>query len=450
MSVIAPQFVSQLPPDPGADRRRRLVLWCVTVLSVLGLAGAVFLAVAAVSTGGIAGCGGKGSLFDCSRVLHSRWAKWLSIPVGFPAALVYFGILATSLITNLAASDRVRAGAWSILVVLAVSAAGSGVWFIALQLFVIERFCLYCMAVHSCSIVIGVGVAMAWRRPLAPGVLLVLAGGVGVAVLAVGQVLVTDDEATHVLVDIDPDGEKRVVITSGDLDRKLFDENLPSTRMVDAPKDGAQTTISAPNDRPDTRMVSMLNDVVQIDAAARPVLGSVDAEYVIVELFDYTCHHCRELHELLTEAKKRYGDQLAIVVVVVPVNPSCNRLVRGLHPDHKHACEIARMGMAVWRVSPEKYEQFHEYTMGAIESRTLGQARKRAVELIGADALKREKDDPNTNRMIEQNVSVYKSCGGGPIPKLLLPEKLMLGIPKTPEDLFEVLEEQLGIEPVAE
>src|SRR4051812_18709738 len=61
------------------------------------MAGAVgisaYLAWTSLSAGAVAGCGPDSA---CDKVLHSRWAYWLGIPVSLPALLVYFVVLGLS------------------------------------------------------------------------------------------------------------------------------------------------------------------------------------------------------------------------------------------------------------------------------------------------------------------------------------------------------------------
>ena len=47
----------------------------------------------------------------------------------------------------------------------------------------------------------------------------------------------------------------------------------------------------------------------RLDLDEQIILGSPDAPYLIAEMFDYACHHCRRLHGHVKKAQQRYGDQ---------------------------------------------------------------------------------------------------------------------------------------------
>ena len=68
-----------------------------------------------------------------------------------------------------------------------------------------------------------------------------------------------------------------------------------------------------------------------------------------VEMFDYTCPHCRATHKAIHGAMERFGDDLAIVALPVPLNRACNSAVTSNHSKHAEACKIAKIAVALWR-----------------------------------------------------------------------------------------------------
>jgi protein-disulfide isomerase len=168
---------------------------------------------------------------------------------------------------------------------------------------------------------------------------------------------------------------------------------------------------------------------------------------VIVKLFDYTCKHCRKLHRQLEEACQRYGGQLAIVVLPVPLNSGCNEYIDYNHPDHKLACEYAKLAMAVWRLAPEKFPTFHKWLMGTDPLPPLSEARSRAEEYADAEALKRAEGDDAVGKLLKQAILLFKRCGAGAIPKLILGDKAVRGELRTSQELFRVLERHTGLKP---
>ena len=121
----------------------------VRAFLVVAIIGAGYLAWASLHHGPVAGCGTESG---CDRVLHSRWAYWLDIPVSVPALLVYLALLgATILLQKRSAPDDER-GSWAAIIALSVIVAGAALWFVGLQVFVIKAFCKFCMTAHACGL----------------------------------------------------------------------------------------------------------------------------------------------------------------------------------------------------------------------------------------------------------------------------------------------------------
>ena len=124
--------------------------WLILVRALLTVAivGASYLAWVAIHNGPVAGCGAESG---CDKVLHSRWAYWLDIPVSVPALLVYLALLgATILLQKRPAPDDER-GSWAAIIALSLIVAGAALWFVGLQVFVIKAFCKFCMTAHACG-----------------------------------------------------------------------------------------------------------------------------------------------------------------------------------------------------------------------------------------------------------------------------------------------------------
>src|SRR6185436_20735339 len=72
-------------------RTSGLVLLSIRLLMVGAICAAGYLAWTSLTGNAVAGCGPDSS---CDKVLHSRWAYWLGIPVSLPALLIYIGVFA--------------------------------------------------------------------------------------------------------------------------------------------------------------------------------------------------------------------------------------------------------------------------------------------------------------------------------------------------------------------
>ncbi|HWC89283.1 MAG TPA: hypothetical protein VG433_06505, partial [Pirellulales bacterium] len=79
---------------------------------------------------------------------------------------------------------------------------------------------------------------------------------------------------------------------------------------------------------------------------------------------------------------------------------------------------------------------------------SVNDAREKAVELLGADSLARALDSPAISSQIDADGTLYDLAGHGPIPKLMTPQFVITGQPKSAQQLFDVLEKQGGLEPL--
>jgi protein-disulfide isomerase/uncharacterized membrane protein len=359
-----------------------------------------FLWAAVVSGGRVAGCG-DGEDSGCGHVLSSRWSRWLDLPVSLPATVLY--VLALTALCGIGpgCSWRVVRPAWHLLVVLAVMLAGTACWFLGLQSLVLHSFCGYCVTAHVCGLFLsgfvfryGPVLGRAAGRP--SGTLtvkwgLAALGMAGTAALIAGQLLV--------------------------------EPRSPGMQVG--------------------RTVELAGGTIRLDVANYPRLGPAGAKYVLVELFDYTCEHCRTTAGYLDEARERYGDQLAVLVLVVPLNYDCNKHVRTINPLQKHACAYARLALAVWRANPDAFAAFHAWLIEAQPSPE--SARQQAADAVGAEVLARALSDEAVERQIQENVAIYARFGGGLLPKLVYGPSTAKGQPANAQQLFDYLEETVGL-----
>ena len=197
-----------------------------------------------------------------------------------------------------------------------------------------------------------------------------------------------------------------------------------------------------------SRRVKLLNGKLTIDTFDHPILGSPRAEAVVVELVDYTCHGCRRMHHLLTRAKSKYGADLSVVVFPCPLDPACNPSIEKESETHQHACELARLALAVWQVSPSQFTEFHGWLMADVEtSRTLQEALSYAIELTGSQsALKEAAYGRRTLNALKNYTSLFgairRSNEKAGLPIQILGNRPLVGVPDPDEEekLFEVWE----------
>src|SRR5262245_5787066 len=119
---------------------------------LVGLAALIAIYLLTISWSGhpAAGCGPDSS---CHRVLTSRWAYWLGVPVSLLALLAYAGVLCATFAISRGALPLHRPAARALLTGLAVTIAGSAGWFVGVQVFVLRSVCPYCMAAHTLGLI---------------------------------------------------------------------------------------------------------------------------------------------------------------------------------------------------------------------------------------------------------------------------------------------------------
>ncbi len=194
--------------------------------------------------------------------------------------------------------------------------------------------------------------------------------------------------------------------------------------------------------KPERRIVTLIGDT-KLDVRQWPLLGKPEAKYVFVEMFDYTCPHCRDMHHEIDAALKRFGGDLAVLTLPVPLNASCNNQIGNTESQHRESCEIANYAVTVWRLKPEKYHEYHDWLFQPQEPRSATAARKRAVEIVGEEPLKKVLDSQVPQKYIASHVKLYAKAGAGSIPKMLFPNITLVGNVGS-EKLCETIESELG------
>ena len=172
-------------------------------------------------------------------------------------------------------------------------------------------------------------------------------------------------------------------------------------QLLSAPADTEEENRSAEEDRsaesagesntgepvaePERRLIGVTGNRFRLDIRQWPLLGNPEAKYVFVEMFDYTCSHCRNTHRAVRGAFKRYGDDLAIIALPVPLDRKCNSAATSSGGSHRGSCEISRIAVAVWRIDAAKFHELHDWIFET--KRTAAATRRQAEQLVGREAL---------------------------------------------------------------
>jgi uncharacterized membrane protein/protein-disulfide isomerase len=202
----------------------------------------------------------------------------------------------------------------------------------------------------------------------------------------------------------------------------------------------------SPPQPPKKRLVNVLGGRAQLDVRHWPLIGDLDSDYILVELFDYTCPHCRKMNEQINAARQRYGNRLAVVTLPVPLNRECNDAISSTKARHRNACELARFAIAVWRLDPVAFQSYHEWLFQPVHGRTSAEARSHAAQLVGNAKLNEELAKPIVSQFIAKHVELYKRSGKGTVPKLMFPKVTVRGQMNSLDALCTVLERELNIQ----
>ena len=419
--------------------------------ALLGIAilGAGYLAWVALAHGSLAGCGtGSG----CNKVLQSRWAYWLHLPVSVPALLVYLALFGATVLARKRTAPDDERGAWAAIIALSVIVAGAALWFVGLQVFVLKAFCPFCMAAHVCGLAAAFlclkNIPLAsdpatpmWSTapdkrgvPRAAIFSLILAGLAGVAALAVGQWLV-------------PELRNEVKL----LPVMTLNTHVTNTTLVALGVQSTNRPLSPNIHFVAPRQISLYNNQFLIRLDDVPMIGSPGASNVIVNLFDYTCPHCRELHWILVVTQRQFSNNLGIVSLPMPMSTNCNPLIPANFNSNSNACEFAHLGLAVWRTKPEAQRQFDDWFFSTDQPVSVEEARKYAEELVGADKLEKALSDPWVDKQILTDCQIHfanwQATGRPGMPQLILGGAVSIGPLNSVEHLQALLSRYLGLDP---
>jgi uncharacterized membrane protein/protein-disulfide isomerase len=408
----------------------------LTGLSALALALSGYLGWHYLVGGTVIGCGG-GS--PCDLVLNSRWSAIGGVlPVSGLAEGAYLAMLVASLFIGPATAAPVRRLAWRVMLILVGAAAGSALWFIILQRWVIGAFCPYCMATHVTGLLLAALVI--WRAPRQFD-----DDSADLALMHPALNAKPPAETGSPLQAVSPDASRRVIRPLPALGLALVGLALAGVLAAcqlaftpPAVYRGGESRVNQP----------------ALNPRAVPLVGSPDARYVVTLFFDYKCPHCQQLHFMLDEAIRRYGGKLAFVLCPAPLNSQCNPYVARDVEQFRDSCELARLGLAVWVANREAYPAFDRWmfsheTGDLWHPRSLDAARAKAMELVGQAKFDAAQADPWIDSYLQTSIRTYGDTiqGGNAVPKLAFGSRWVTPEPRDTDDLLRILHDSLAVPP---
>ena len=431
------------------------LLWARALLAV-AILGAGYLAWVAIHNGPAAGCGPESG---CNKVLQSRWAYWLDLPVSVPALLVYLALLGMTVLLPKRPSPDDQRGSWAAIIILSVSVAGAALWFVGLQVFVLKAFCKFCMTAHACGFAAALlclkNIPLAtdpdtpmWTTgsgkrgvPCQAVFSLVLIGLAGVMVLAGGQMLFQ---------------KERNVVKGLPVAGARAKKTAASTNTNHSTPQGLVNSSTNPPASPNARLIaprtlSLYSNQFLIKFDDVPMLGSPDSTNIIVYLFDYTCSHCRAVHPILVRACQRLAtNQLGVVCLPVSLSTQCNPFLPGASHADSNSCEYACLGLAVWRAKPEAQRQFDDWMFASMKPPPLEQAREYAAQLVGADKLKSALADPWVQQQLLTDCRLHRAnwlaVDSSVMPQIIMGDAVSSGPLNSVGHLMILLNRYLGMD----
>ena len=279
-------------------------------------------------TGGGAGLPGCGAGGACEKVLDSPYGKLGGISVTW-FALGYYALLVPVLWwAGSTRPARQFVGSLALPVVAALGLATAG-WSMSVMVGKLHQVCPYCAVVHLANTLFflfsGAVAQQAWLNnqqqrqqqgltPLGAKMLAAVVGlGLGLAVWQITFLSVFHDPVDLKLI---ASGQAPLIGTTADPGPVLW-------------------TIEGPQ------------------SASRRVLMFAC----------FTCENCREAHDLLREIRHQSPEPLRVDLRMVPLASPCNPqfTVESTENEHKYACALARIALAVAEVEADKFGEFAEW-----------------------------------------------------------------------------------------
>ena len=481
------------------QRKPTIIFWFIRLLTVTAIGLSTYLTWVSISGSSVPGCGFEG--LDCAHVLATRWSKLFGIPVSIVGLTVYVGLFIFSWFIRQHWDALIQQIAWYALIVLALLAFIASIWFTSLQ-FVVGSFCLYCLLTHLCGIVIAVLVfwSVPWQVTTPPtrrdtvgpimgtgvntplkkirryhgigrlqAMTLGSLAGVVASMFVAGQLFsphetmnvetltVADSNNTALdqlpsdaststqsaddhFPDADPPGIGNYNHQESATHEKVTNSNNPQLDFIET------KTLKPVIDT--KRFVRFFPNAPALDVSQRPVVGDRHAPHLIMKIMDYTCKHCRELHTHLEAVRRRYGDQIAFVIVPIALSTKCNKYVKKQHKDHEQACRYVQLALGVWQAEDGKFSIFHDYLMANKHIPPLGEAAEFAKDLVGDKTLRRNIKSPIVLDIMQEHhdwMQFYVSKG---LPTMFVGNHRLQGIPQSNQELFNQLEKLLSIQPI--
>jgi protein-disulfide isomerase len=202
-------------------------------------------------------------------------------------------------------------------------------------------------------------------------------------------------------------------LARGDVETIVRDYLLKNPEIIrEALEELERREVAAAN-KARSEALSTVADIL-FNSTRQVELGNPEGDVTLVEFFDYNCGYCKramaDMEKLLAE-----DDKLRVVLKEFPV------LGQG-------SVEAAQVAVAVSRVAPEKYLDFHRVLMGARGQANKASALAAATE-AGLDAAKVEAalGEAEVNNTIEEVYMLANRLGLTGTPSYVVGDEVVMG-----------------------
>lgn len=404
-----------------------------------------YLSLAALSQAEtIPGCGPDSG---CDKVLNSKWAKWLKIPVSLPGLGLYAFFFVSTF--GIKGGNREKAKrSLNTLTLCAVGVLAAAIWFVGIQAVAIKSFCTYCCTAHALASIAAI-LFLTQATSVADKLSVRLnLGGAGaaaaglVALIAAGQVLMpADDHWAKQMADKQTNKVTQVAQTNAP----------PPVVKTNTPPVPAVVTNTPPAPKPAAAdLFPIPRSGISLDISKLSVIGKRDAPNRFVLMFDYTCHLCRKLHGFVRQVMPNHKDTLACFLVPMPLDAECNKQFKSTSPSHVNACEYAKICLAVQQVAPEKYDAFDQWLFSEHETaKPLELVRNHAEKLVGKEALGQALFSATLQTQLQRNIEIYelnfKNWNSSNMPQTFIKNQVIFGPPPTAKILEDHLKKEFDL-----
>jgi uncharacterized membrane protein/protein-disulfide isomerase len=260
--------------------------------------------------------------------------------------------------------------------------------------------------------------------------------------------------------DIASNGSERVAMRVPSEEENAAKPSLPSDSTgADSKSDSHAKSAgdAAPSESAGSkksRLIKLLGGKLTLDVYEHPVIGSPEAPHIVVEIISYDCPHCRKMFPIMEHALERYGDQVALLVMVEPLDKECNKLITNPEMSHPGSCATAKLAMGIARVNPSAFATFHEFLMSTKDKPPEMQAvLPKAYVLADRDQLRKLTQGDELTKQLDSYVDLFatlqkrsgeKTFG---LPVQILGDHVMHGSVEHEEDVFQAWEKYLGVKP---